>query len=41
MNASLAETRQLVERKLAEEYEPKNVQVDVINVKLGVVMIKL
>ena len=30
MNASKAETRQMIEGRLAEEHEPKNVLVDVI-----------
>jgi len=40
-NSSQAETRQLIEGKLGEEHEPKNVQVDVIELQPGVTAIKL
>ena len=39
--ASVAETRQLIEGKLGEEYEPRNVQVDLVEVEPGVVGIQL
>ena len=40
-NASSAETRQLIEGKLAEDHEPQNVQVDVTELATGVVEISL
>ena len=40
-NASSAETRQLIEGKLAEDHEPQNVQVDVTELAMGVVEISL
>ena len=40
-NSSREELWQLVEGKLAEEYEPKNVQVDIIELEHGVTSIKL
>ena len=40
-NSLLAETRQLIEGKLGEEHESKNIQVDVIELQPGVTAIKL
>ena len=41
-SASVAETRQLVEGKLeTEQYEPKNVQVDVIELATGAIEVRL
>ena len=40
-NASLAETRQMIEGRLAEDYDPKNVEVSVIELAPGVTTIEL
>ena len=40
-NASQSEVRQLIEGKLAEDYEPKNVQVDVTALQHGITTIEL